>query len=55
MKLLYAPLPGQYAVIRINATETVKELGYLDLIPDADAITCRKYLIYIDQVPVNAR
>ena len=50
MELFYAPLPGRYAIIRINVMETVKELGYLHLVPEAEAIPCRKYLVYIDQV-----
>ena len=50
MGLLYAPLPGRYAIIRINAVATVEHFQYPDILAAAEAMSTRKYLIYIEQV-----
>ena len=49
MTRLFAPVSARYAVLRLNAVETIKPYGYADLTTAAENLSTKKYLIYFEQ------
>ncbi len=47
MNLMFAPLPGRYAAVRIDPLGTVERYDYPDIQAAARAIPTRTYLVYL--------
>ena len=50
MVLYYAPISGRYAILRMNPVATLEPFQYPDLIMQAQKMSPKKYLVYLDQV-----
>lgn len=54
MTVVFAPLPGRYAVMRINPTATLEQYGYEDLLAAAAKdIQPKSYLVYLNQASTD--
>ncbi|KAI0740871.1 hypothetical protein C8Q76DRAFT_641490 [Earliella scabrosa] len=49
MVLYYAPISGCYAIIRIDPVATLKPFKYSDLVAQAETMSTRKYLVFLEQ------
>ncbi len=54
MTVIFAPLPGRYAVMRLNPAATLEQYGYEDLLVAATKdLQPKSYLVYLDQASIE--